>query len=223
MKCLDYFYITDEHKAFKKLKKIYNLKIFHCFVHLIRTVGSHSALAMLLRDILYSYTKDEYDENYLKFVHTYLYLYNLSKSDTRINKKRLKTRFDKVGKILGYNTDGQVIEIDEVYSPLYIRIQHRIPTTTNHAESYHQKVNTVAGDLRMTLPNRVALLAHHIMSQITQIDNSSISNLLSYIKKIIKKAKDKVKKDNNLLQYYSLDECNCKRSLYNTMCAYGFK
>lgn len=37
-------YLTDEHAAFEKLKKTYPIDLYHCFVHLIRTIGANSLL-----------------------------------------------------------------------------------------------------------------------------------------------------------------------------------
>ena len=37
-------YLTDEHSSFEKLRKTYPIDLYHCFVHLIRTIGANSLL-----------------------------------------------------------------------------------------------------------------------------------------------------------------------------------
>ena len=59
-------YITDEHKCSDKLKTVYKLTLNKCFTHLIRSVGSASVLGLLLRDILFSYSKEEFESNLLR-------------------------------------------------------------------------------------------------------------------------------------------------------------
>lgn len=73
-------YLTDEHKCFAKLKKNYDLSLFHCFVHLIRSIGSNSLLGFLLVDILYTYSEDEWNQNYLRFFNIFQYLYYSKKT-----------------------------------------------------------------------------------------------------------------------------------------------
>ena len=53
-------YLTDEHLSFNKLGKVYKLEIIKCFTHLIRSIGAHSSLALLFRDILYYYSEKEF-------------------------------------------------------------------------------------------------------------------------------------------------------------------
>ena len=74
-KAMNYFYITDEHKCFKKLSKKYNISIYNCYTHLIRSVGANSLLGLLLKDILYCPTSDEYFANFIKNSHALLSLY----------------------------------------------------------------------------------------------------------------------------------------------------
>ena len=102
-------YITDEHKCFDKLKTVYKLTIYKCFTHLIRSVGSASVLGLLLRDILFSYTKEEFESNRLRNTHILQYLYNN-------DPKKDDARYTKVSKVLGYDIKGNPCPIDESYS-----------------------------------------------------------------------------------------------------------
>ena len=67
-----------------------------------------------------------------------------------------------------------------------------VPTTNNHCESYHSKINSIAGDQRYTINNRLSLLAKHIMNRLKQLDQSSLCNLRTYKRNLKKKAKEKV-------------------------------
>ena len=99
-----YSYITDEHRCFDKLKSDYNLNIYKCFTHLIRSVGPHSALGLLLRDILYYDTKEEYEKDYLKNVKLFQKLYE-------IDKVKDDARYMKVAKVLGVDQFGNQVDI----------------------------------------------------------------------------------------------------------------
>ncbi len=200
-------YITDEHKSFDKLKSVYNLTIYKCFTHLIRTVGSNSALGLLLRDILFSFTEDEFEKNRIKNACILKYLYD---NDPKKDEKR----YLKIAKVLGIDWKGNNYPTDNSYSPLYIRIEKKVPTTNNYSEAYHAKINEIAGNFKISVHNRLALLANHIMNRIQHVDQSSIANLQSYLRTIKKKAHEKVERSPHLLSHYSKEECNCKRSLY---------
>lgn len=214
--CLQLNYVTDEHKSFNVLKRKYGLTIYHCFAHLIRSVGAKSALALLLRDILYTYSKDEFEQSYIKFCYTYLNLYEIyiSKTTNKALIQKINKKFQKIGRILGIDVDGNSIEVDESYLPLYERIERKIPTTTNYAESYHQKLNSVAGDKRYLLTNRLAIVAHHIQERLKNLQASSTSNLQNYIRNLRKKAEAKVAKNPDCLSYYNNQSCNCKKAKY---------
>ena len=49
---------------------------------------------------------------------------------------------------------GNSIEREKSFALLFERINLKIPTTTNHCESYHSRINTIAGDMRFTINNR---------------------------------------------------------------------
>ena len=84
-------YITDEYSCFNKLKKIYNLKIYKCFAHLIRSVGSNSILGFLLRDMLFSFTETDFIKDQTKNAHILKYLYDN-------NPKKKRSSIHEIGK-----------------------------------------------------------------------------------------------------------------------------
>lgn len=206
-------FISDEHKSFNKLQSVYNIKIYKCIMHLIRSVGANSLLGFLFKDILYSYTDKEFDRNQLKysFILKNLYAEDLAASK---NKKFGDAHYIKVGKSLGIDPHGNYIPAEESYSPLYRRISLNVPTTNNHCESYHSKINSIAGDQRYTINNRLSLLSKHIMNRLKQLDQSSLCNLRTYIRNLKKKANEKVEKNPQLLDRYNKYECDCQKSSY---------
>lgn len=149
--------MTDEHLAFEKLKKEFSLGLFHCFVHLIRTIGSNSLLGFLLSDMLYTYSQEEWDHNYLKMFHIFYYLYNKKSQNCD------KGRFDKVSKVLGQDIDGNPVPIDESYSQIYKRITYNVPTTTNHIEAFHMHMNEITKGSK-TISLKLALICKHFFS-----------------------------------------------------------
>ena len=169
-------FITDEHPSFDKLSADYKIKIFKCYSHLIKSVGANSALGVLFRDILYTYSKDEYDATYLKNCYLFKKLYSMEDE-----KKRDDARFNKVGSVLGIDPKGNPIEKNQSYSVLYERIIQKVPTTNNHSESYHARINSIAADMRYSINNRLSLVVDHIMSRLTHLDASSIANLRNYL------------------------------------------
>lgn len=69
-------------------------------------------------------------------------------NDQEINEQNLKLSkndigFMKIGKILGIVPFGWPINVEESYAPLFARINLGVPSTNNHGESYHQKLNSI--------------------------------------------------------------------------------
>lgn len=79
---------------------------------------------------------------------------------------------------------GKPIEREKSFECLYERILLKIPTTNNHAESYHSKINSVAADMRLSINNRLSLVACHVMKRLKNLDSSSIANLRNNLRRI---------------------------------------
>ena len=78
-KFLEKKYLTDEHKSFLKLQKKYNLEMYNCFVHLIKTIGSNSLLGYLLSDLLLMYSETQWNENLVKLLYISIFISDLIK------------------------------------------------------------------------------------------------------------------------------------------------
>lgn len=194
-------YLTDEHRSFIKVQKEYNIEIYHCYVHLIRSVGANSLLGFLLSDILYQYSIEERKKNYERFFHTFKLLYE-KRSDISD-----KTRFDKISEILGKDPEGNKIKISRSYAPIYERIADNIPTSTNHIESFHKHINEITKGLR-TLTMRLAYICKYIIDRTLRSNNSSKENLKAYLKRIKDKASD------HEVSINQKQLCDCSRKLY---------
>ncbi len=200
-------FLTDEHKAFIKLSKIYNLEIFHCFVHIIRTIGSNSLLGFLVSDILYTFSEEEWNKNLLRFWHTLKYLSNLKEPYD-------STRFNKVSQILGLDMDGNPIPTNPAYSPIYLRIQKNVPTTTNHIEAFHKHLNSIIHDSRTNIYCRLAYTCKYICDRTLKVNKSAKDNLKTYLQKIEESAKEVVTRNPKLIGNYSKDICACHKKGY---------
>lgn len=85
-------------------------------------------------------------------------------------KKRDDARYCKVGRVLGIDPKGNQIEKNPFYSVLYERIIQKVPTTNNHNESYHARINSFAADMRYSINNRLSLVVDHIISRLSHLD-----------------------------------------------------
>ncbi|KAK8882255.1 hypothetical protein M9Y10_002086 [Tritrichomonas musculus] len=202
-------YLTDEHASFEKLKKTYPIDLYHCFVHLIRTIGANSLLGFFLSDLLYTYSEDEWKNNYERMCYLFenLYKERNTSSDT--------TRFDKVSQVLGKDVEGNKVQINESYSPIYKRIDNRIPTTTNNIESFHMHLNQLTkGSKGLTL--RLAITCKYILDRTCNVNKSVIENIKNYLNRIRAKAQNSVS-INNDIDKYSVKKCNCCKKYFYTM------
>lgn len=193
-------FLTDEHKSFIKLQKKYNIEIYHCFVHLIRTVGANSLLGFFLSDLLYTFSKEQWDQNLVRMCYTFQNLFK-EKSPTCDT-----TRFDKVSQVLGQDPEGNATEINKAYSPLYLRAENRIPSSTNHIESLHMHINQLTKGSK-SLPLRLAIICKYIIDRTARVNQSVIDNLQNYINKLKSKA-------TNTKQKHSCSKCNCAKKFY---------
>lgn len=109
---------------------------------------------------------------------------------------------------------GKPIERKKSFACLYERILLKISTTTNHAESYHSKINSVAAYMRLTINNRLSLVVCHVMKRLKYLDSSSIANLRNYLRRINQKANEAVEENPEKLKFYQKDLCAFKKSMY---------
>lgn len=194
-------FLTDEHRAFKKLQKEYGIDIFHCIVHLIRSIGANSLLGFLLSDVLYQYTLNEWNENYERLYCTFKLLYD-KRSDTAD-----KSRFDKLSQIFGKDPEGNNVEINLSYSPIFKRISDNVPSTTNHIEAFHKNLNHVTKGLK-NIALRLGCICKYIIDRTIRSNKSSEANLKLYLGRLKEKACNKIGPK------YQIQKCDCGRKLY---------
>lgn len=201
-------YLTDEHKAFTKLSSIYGLDIYNCLVHLIRSIGANSLLGLLMKDMVFTFSGHEWSHNQFRFYHTLRYLYESRNQNDDDN------RFIKVCQVLGINLDGNEIETKKEYSPIYKRLDARIPTTTNHVESMHKQINTLFKGSRMSLHLRLAYIIKYIMDRTLRTNASAHSNLKAHFKNLKQIAKNAVSKNKDSITIYTKEYCACYKQIY---------
>ena len=174
-------YLTDEHRSFIELAQKYNIEIYNCFVHLIRTIGSNSLLGYFISDLLYTYSEEQWNSNYIRMFYTYQCLFNEKNAQADMS------RFNKVSHILGQDAKGNPVEQKLSYCPLYKRAADRIPTCTNHIESIHMQLNNLTSGAR-SLTMRLAIICKYIIDRTNRVNHSIQENLKNYINNLKKKS-----------------------------------
>lgn len=200
-------FLTDEHKAFTKLAKKYGLDMYNCYVHLIRSIGANSLLGFLLVDMLYTFSEDEWSKNILRFFYTFKLLYQEKKDPDDI-------RFKKVSQVLGLDPDGEPVETNNAYAPIYLRIEENVPTTTNHIESFHKHLNEITKPARFSLTLKLAYIIQYIKERTLRVNLSAHENLKVYIKNLKTLAKKEVAKDKKSKNNFTYSTCDCSHQLY---------
>lgn len=185
----------------------YDLEIYNCYVHLIRSIGANSLLGFLLAEMLYTFSEDEWSNNLLRFFYTFKLL-SQEKSEAD------DVRFQKISQVLGINKDGEPVEVKKSYSPIYERINDNIPSTTNHIESFHSHLNEIVKHGRLSLQLRLAYILKFIKDRTLRTNASAHENLKSYFKDLRKKAKNIISKNKNLKNNFSYLTCDCNRQFY---------
>lgn len=201
-------YLTDEHKSFTKLSTIYGLEMYNCMVHLIRSIGANSLLGLLLKDMLFTFSGEEWSNNLSRFYHTFNILYEFS------DKKESDIRFIKVSQVLGLDSYGNEVQVKKEYSPLYKRLEYNVPSTTNHVESMHKQLNTIIKGKRLSLQLRLAITIKYIIDRTFRTDISAHLNLKSHLKNLQKNAEKAISKNKNIKSYYMKSYCNCYKQIY---------
>lgn len=201
-------YLTDEHKAFLKLSKKYNLDLYYCFVHLIRSIGANSLLGFLLSDLLYTFSEEDWSKNEDQNFYLFKYLYEAQ------GKKDDESRFAKVSEVLGRDVEGNKIPTNHSYSPLFLRYADNIPATTNHIEAFHRHLNEITKGAGGNLFLRLSYTCKYIIDRTQRVDKSSRSNLKKYLKNIRQKAEKATSNNKSLKNKFTKEACTCYRKLY---------
>ena len=200
-------YLSDEHKAFQKLAKNYDLDFYYCLVHLIRSIGANSLLGLLFSDILFTFSGFEWSKHFNRYYQTFQLLYNLQENKD-------DARFEKVSKVLGVDVNGNYVEVKKEYSPYFKRSVYGIPTTTNHVESFHKQLNGIFKATRLSLPLRLAYIIKYIMDRTLRTNSSAHLNVKTHLNKFKDKAYKEISKNPNLKSNYSQKVCLCRQYYY---------
>ncbi len=194
-------YLTDQHPSFKKLGKKYNLSIYHCYVHLIRNCGAKSALSLIIREMLFCTSEEEFKKNKKKWKS----LFNELTKDTRSSALRHQKLFE------------NIINCKPKYAPLFMRMNDSVPTTTNHSESFHHCLNESVSHTTTKMMTRIALLAQRIKDRLINVNESILRNFKNYVKDLKKKANDHVHAHPEDADKFSCSSCSCPNYLYYSL------
>lgn len=190
--------LTDQHSSFTKLQNEYGFQLFYCYVHIIRSFGSHSAISILVREILFMKSEIDFEENLLRIIKTFKTMLKLGGS--------AKKHYEKFISILGFNENGEVCPRDPRMEPLFIRMQKGVPTSTNHAERFHHFVNESLKNIKNPY-RKLGVLTQCIIKQIAHINDNVLRNLREYINTTKHFAQLKVDEDETRRPEFSNDSC----------------
>lgn len=102
--------------------------------------------------------------------------------------------YDKFVSILGYDENGNACFGDPRMEPLFIKMQKEVPTSTNHAESFHHYVNESLRNVKNQY-KKLGVLTQCIIKQISQINQSVLRNLREYMNSTKRFTQLKVEED----------------------------
>lgn len=194
-------YLTDQHKSFNKLKKMFNLKLFHCFVHIIRSCGSKSALSLIIKEMLFCISKETFEKKKPKWKA----LFNQLVNDPNSSAKQHKDIFERI------------LQLDQQYAPLFVRMNESVPTTTNHSESFHRFLNNSVPHKNVKLMTRVAMIAEKINERLMSLNKSIIRNFKNYIKSLREQAQEHLTLHPGDNKLFNLERCDCPNCIYFSM------
>ncbi|KAK8882340.1 hypothetical protein M9Y10_044982 [Tritrichomonas musculus] len=158
--------------------------------------------------MLFTFSGEEWSNNFLRFYHTFKLLYEAR------NKKEDDHRFIKVSQVLGLNIDGFEVPQKKEYSPIYKRLEDKVPTTTNHVESMHKQLNGIIKSTKLSIQLRLAYIIKYIIDRTLRIDITSRANLRTHFRNLQQKAQKEVSKDKDSIINYSQSFCSCYKQIY---------
>lgn len=188
-------------------KKVW-FDLYYCYVHLIRSFGAHSAISILVREVLFCKSEEEFLANLPRFIRTFNLFLEIGGSAQSCKEKFIA--------ILGYDENGEKVERNAHMEPLFIRMIEGIPTTTNHIESLHHYINDSVGKYK-NLYKRLTVLIQCIINHLNNVNHNIIRNLRNYIKNLKNFAINEIKKNPECISYYDKNICensSCYDGLY---------
>ena len=149
--------LSDEGKALEAFSNQFGLVHYLCFHHLIKKFGANSRIGGIVKKLLFSSYSAEMFQN--KFNEYRIAICEtLQKSDNETIKKfdeLFNSKYDK-------KSNSFIKEPHFDSQSLFSRKQFGIPTTTNHSESSHQKLNALAEELKDPAEKLLCLMQYII-------------------------------------------------------------
>ena len=205
--------VTDEHVSFNKLQDTYKMPHYHCYVHLIRSFGASTFSALLVKDILYSSTIVEFDQKKDRILYHYKKL--VEDKNSSIHNANHKQKFEA---IFGFNETGESVPRDPTMLFKHYRNESKIPTTTNHAELFHDIVNR-AVTARASLPNRIGQIIETIDQYVKNINDRIYTQIHKHFIKLKKMVGEYT--NDHPSDMLKATDCTCNEKL-NIKRKYGF-
>lgn len=190
--------LSDQHSSFTKLQREYSIQLFYCYVHIIRSFGAHSAISILVREILFFKSQIDFDDNIFRIIKTFKKMLKMGGSAQK--------HYDKFVSILGYDENGKACPRDPRMEPLFIRMQKGVPTSTNHAERFHHYVNESLRNVKNQY-KKLGVLTQCIIKQISHINQNVLRNLRDYMNTTKHFAQLKIEEDASRKPEFSNHSC----------------
>lgn len=204
---IEKFILSDQHSSFDTLRKRFGLKLFHCYVHIIRSFGSSSSISILVREVLFCKSENEFQNKLPRIIRTFKKLLQVGGSAQKHK--------DKFISILGYNENGEEVDREPEMEPLFIRMKYSVPTSTNHIERFHRYVNESVKPFRNKY-RKLAILIESIIEQINRADTNLLRKLKDYITNLKQKALKIICEEPEKINSFNGSSCT------NELCADDF-
>ena len=190
--------LSDQHTSFEALQKKYNFELFFCYVHIIRSFGASSAISILVREILFCKTQEEFESIYLRIIKTFKYLLEIGGSAV-IHKEKFQ-------KIFGFDENGNPVNRSTMMEPFFIRIQKGVPSSTNHIERFHRYCNESVKGLK-NIYRKLGRVLNCITKQISRANENILRKLKDYISNLKKFAYEKIEQDPSRICEFANESC----------------
>lgn len=191
--------LTDMHSSFSLLAEHYELQHYYCYAHIIRSYGANSVISILVRNILFSHTEEEFIENKDRYSDIFEILLSLNSKTAKGCSKRFTEDI-----LLVNETHLSQDYGDQRFSPLYHRMRKNIPTTTNHSERFHCTVNQSIKDLHITdtsIYDRIAIIIQCMKDSIKTVNERLYRQIRDRITQLINRANKSINPKANLDDY----------------------
>ena len=192
--------LSDEGSALIAFAKELSLVQYFCYHHLLNKFGS-SQLSGIVKGLLFSQTRDEFDELWMNQENR---IKELLKSNPELAKKFCKLF------ITSYNSSENTLSHPQFnQQSLWVRGPAHVPTCTNHSESSHMHLNKSACDTKL-FSKRLTLIFNYMNNRYAEfLKRKNLKNYISIIKKrsssIVNQTECKCIKNNYKNNLYGLE------------------